>query len=449
MEEENTKKITRDVIQDKLEFDTTYHPGVDSKDLFQVVHGTLIGKFRPPDLAYGSRDTFILCRNCGLTNNQACAGYTSRIKVKHVRWNNAIWELGGPDGQWLLRDELNIPDSYMTNDYTTQKFLREAKSGLPLVEMHKFGGKDEKFNFVMMSRAGGETLSDLDDDGILCDEQLDDILLDLQEHLKRLRQFTSPYMQRADGGELRDCCIGNCTGFGCIKTGRNEEEWLENLTPGMRKGLLYERWVRNKAGLRDPAVRGAWLKDVDEQIVELKANFPKGGPYVLTHGDLNWANIFVSNENAERKWKITALIDWETAGYFPWWVELLDDPGLVGEEQKALSEYCPPTFEKKDWKPMVKAIKDVEKAWSSGGNHGMSKHGMGAANRWFGGKVFCECHKIRQSFVEWDLGWPQEHQDVYDPGLTDSGEDSDQDRDNHKHDKHERKLFRWFNEIST
>ncbi|KAJ8069017.1 hypothetical protein OCU04_002693 [Sclerotinia nivalis] len=449
MEGENTQKIRRDVITDKLEFNTTYHPGVDTKDLIHDVHGTIISKLSaPPHLHYGSRDTFILCRNCGLTNHEAATGYTSRIKLKYVRFNSAIWELGGPDGPWLLRDELNIPDYHMTKDYTTQKFLREAKSGVPLVEMHRFGGKDEKFNFTMMSRAKGKSVDDLWSDGILCDEQLDDIFLGLEEHFKRVRQFTSPYMQRVDGGELLDCHIGNCNGFGCVKTGRNEEEWLENLTPGMRKGLLYGRWVRNKAGLQDPAVRGAWVKDVDEQIVKLKANFPKGGPYVLTHGDLNWSNIFVSNDNAERKWKITAVIDWETAGYFPWWVELLSS-GLLDKEEKALSRFCPPTFEKKDWKPMVKAIKDVQKIWESGGSISVSKHGMDGANHWFGGKEFCECHKIRQHFVEWDMGWPQEHQDVFDPGLTDSGDDSDQDRDRHKHDKHERKFLRWFNEIST
>jgi len=57
-------------------------------------------------------------------------------------------------------------------------------------------------------------------------EQMFDVLQDLREHIKQWRQITSPQMQKVDGSELRDAYIGNCTGFGCIKIGYNEEEWL-------------------------------------------------------------------------------------------------------------------------------------------------------------------------------------------------------------------------------
>lgn len=56
----------------------------------------------------------------------------------------------------------------MTTDYTTQKFLRETNSGVPLVEMHRFGGKDEKFNFTVMSRTKGKEMGEAADG--LCDE---------------------------------------------------------------------------------------------------------------------------------------------------------------------------------------------------------------------------------------------------------------------------------------
>ncbi len=36
---------------------------------------------------------------------------------------------------------------------------------------------------------------------------------------------------------------------------------------------------------------------------------------MLTHGDLNMSNIIVDDG------KIQAIIDWEYAGYYPWWVE--------------------------------------------------------------------------------------------------------------------------------
>jgi thiamine kinase-like enzyme len=37
---------------------------------------------------------------------------------------------------------------------------------------------------------------------------------------------------------------------------------------------------------------------------------------VLTHADLNMSNILVHDG------KIVAIIDWELAGYYPWWVEI-------------------------------------------------------------------------------------------------------------------------------
>jgi hypothetical protein len=86
-------------------------------------------------------------------------------------------------------------------------------------------------------------------------------------------------MQKADGSELRDIDIGSCNGSGCIKTGYNEEEWLENLTPAMRKGLLWELWIQNKRDTNQ-LIRDSWGKKVDEKIVQHKVNFSRGGPYV-------------------------------------------------------------------------------------------------------------------------------------------------------------------------
>ncbi len=84
--------------------------------------------------------------------------------------------------------------------------------------------------------------------------------------------------------------------------GRTNDEWLENLKESLLYGLsdIYD--------IKDPAVLGA-------KFQELKKNFPRSEPYVLTHGDLNLTNIIVKDG------KIEAIIDWETAGYMPWWAE--------------------------------------------------------------------------------------------------------------------------------
>ncbi|CAD6444135.1 06518d5b-dcff-4606-a949-3939cd54e71a [Sclerotinia trifoliorum] len=447
MEEGNPKPKRRDAIRDRLEFESACHPGVDVKELTHFVHNTVVSGTYVDNLNYWPAKGNILCRNCGIDTSRAGLGYTSRIKLYYVKDNDAIWELGGPDGQWLLRDELNIPGIAMKTDYTTQEFLREANSGVPLVEMYRFGGKDDKFNFTMMSRAKGKMLGDAAED--LCDEQLADLEHDYRRVFKIISQFTSPYMQRVGGAEALDTCIGNCKNYGCIKTGRTEEEWLENLTPGMRKSLLLNSWWDNRRGLKDPAVRGAWVKKADEKIAELKAKFPRGGPYVLTHGDFNGSNLFASNDNAERKWKVTAVIDWETASYLPWWVGLHDIFGLSVREHAELWECFPPGFTLDDWEALVKTIREIKKLWIGGGYHGQSKHGLAdGANHWFG-PDFCECRKIRQHFLEWHMGWSKEHLDVFDPELTDTDDDDDAIDDNkHKHGKHEREFQRWFKEIS-
>lgn len=89
-----------------------------------------------------------------------------------------------------------------------------------------------------MARAKGTTLKEIAN--TLTREQMSDVVQDLRQHIKRWRRITRPQMQRVDGSALRDAYIGNCTGFGCIKTGHNEEEWLKNLTPAMRKGMLWD-----------------------------------------------------------------------------------------------------------------------------------------------------------------------------------------------------------------
>ncbi|APA10967.1 hypothetical protein sscle_07g057370 [Sclerotinia sclerotiorum 1980 UF-70] len=93
------QKKRRDAIRDKLEFESAYHPGVDAKNLIHLVHSTVVNGVFTPDLHYASWDKeTILCRNCGLTDIHAAMGYTSRIKLYYLKHNNAIWELGGPDG---------------------------------------------------------------------------------------------------------------------------------------------------------------------------------------------------------------------------------------------------------------------------------------------------------------------------------------------------------------
>ncbi|TVY73234.1 hypothetical protein LSUE1_G006578 [Lachnellula suecica] len=481
-------RLPRKVIRDRREFDNTYHPGVESADLYHEVHGVPVGD-RPPypkpsddEECNARRNPKVLCHNCGWTTaNEACAdGYTSRLKIAYVRGNNAFWDLG-PNGPWILRDETNNSTNVWRTDYTVQQFIRARKPSIPLVEMHRFGGPEDKFHFTMMARAKGTTLDSVYD--TLTREQLFDVLYDLKEHIKQLRQITSPQMQRVDGSELRDIVVGNCTGFGCVKTGHNEEDWLENLTPAMRKGFLYHLWRWNKGASADQATRDSWIKEIDEKVEQLKAKFPRGGPYVFfseyklvflhfpeivgqlysysgntqkryidseiltirTHGDLHYGNIFVSNDNPEKKFKVSAIIDWELAGFFPWWVE-----GYRGQLNKRCREILGtdriyyPGHTSKDFDDTTIPVEDVQKAWYAAGNHGMSMHGSGHANIWYR-PPFCACQPFAHEIRDSALGWEQEHMDMFD---IDSSDSEDLEYENaKKFSKDQRKFHRWFNQI--
>jgi hypothetical protein len=344
----------------------------------------------------------------------------------------------------MLKDEPNNTTSAWKTDYITHQFLRKEKPNIPLVEMHRFGGPDDKFHFTIMSRAKGSNIGVIWN--TLTREQKNDVSQDLKDCIKEWRQITRPHMQKVDGSELYDPFIGTCTGRGCIKTGRNEEQWLENLTPAMRKGLLWKLWIQNKGCDADQHILASWIKEVDEKVAQFKANFPKGGPYVLTHGDLHTDNIFISDENEEKKFKISAIIDWELAGFFPWWAEafrtaLPDVFQILGSD----SDIYHPGYKTKDWDKVYQAVSPVIDLWDSGGNHTISIHKPDQANCWYR-PPFCACRPYAQEYRDNDLGLEEEHLDIFDVDSTDS--EDDEDDYGKKFPKRKRNFLRWFNEIN-
>jgi hypothetical protein len=293
-----------------LIFHTTDHPGVEKADLFHRVHGKWVGREPTPDLKgpmysrdYGEacRDPKQLCHVCGWTSvhELTYAGYTSRLRITSMHDNSGTWELG-PNGPWMLKDEPNIPASASSQDYIAQQFLRQENLDIPLVEMHKFGAPTDKFHFTVMARPKGCIMMEIWD--TLTPAQKADVVDYVRRCVQQLRRITRPHMQKVDGSELFDPFIGCCNlrTTGCIRTGRNEEEWIENLTPAIRKALLFRLWRENGWG-GNQAARDSGVKQVDEEIVQIKAKFPKcGEPYVLTHANLSDENILISDDNDEK-----------------------------------------------------------------------------------------------------------------------------------------------------
>lgn len=242
-----------------------------------------------------------LCWACGWSaDNELQSCYGPRVKIFHTRDNIGVWAIGS---QWLLRDQPN--DGSQGNEYMTQRFLRQQPNlTIPLVkEMHRLSQPTDQIHFTLFSRAQGDTLDSVWN--TLTPQQKSGYIKQLAGHIQQLQQFTAPVAMKVDGSRLDDVFIGYCVRRHpptCKKIGFTTEEWFENITEELRRGLS----VLHKTD--DEVV-------IEAKLQELRDKMPSGEPYTLTHGDLRLANILVKDD------KIEAIVDWEFAGYYSWWAE--------------------------------------------------------------------------------------------------------------------------------
>jgi Phosphotransferase enzyme family len=152
--------------------------------------------------------------------------------------------------------------------------------------------KHKRCTYILMERVKGESLG--------CGwvlrspESKAKILKQLTgmvESMRRLRPL-SPAVANIDGGRLWDCRLpGKSLDFGPFE---NVDAFHSYLRGG----------IREKSDNLPP--------DVNE-LMELHDR--EGSSPVLTHGDLNSFNIMAEGD------RITAIVDWETAGWYPYYWE--------------------------------------------------------------------------------------------------------------------------------
>ncbi|KAL9607239.1 MAG: hypothetical protein Q9167_007829 [Letrouitia subvulpina] len=94
-------------------------------------------------------------------------------------------------------------------------------------------------------------------------------------------------------------------------------------------GITYHAFIlgshereKGKEGLRDwrPPLHDILLPEqLDQRLLRIggQRSPEEVAQFVFFHGDLGPANIFVDKKNDE--WHVSAIIDWETAGYLPAW----------------------------------------------------------------------------------------------------------------------------------
>ncbi|PVH72855.1 hypothetical protein DL98DRAFT_432406 [Cadophora sp. DSE1049] len=345
-----------------------------------------------------------LCWNCGWkVKNEIFASYGSRIRIVHTSLNVGIWQIGS---KWMIRDQPN--DQSMGNDFMTQNFLREQSGhSIPILkEMRLLSEPTDKVCLTLMSRAQGVGLDTVWAD--LSVEQKASYRHQMRDILKQMRSFTSPVCAKVNGDLMNDGTIGYChrrSPPSCYKMGRTNDEWLENISRELRQGLS------EKHDTKDPVL-------IEEKFQELKKNFPRSEPYVLTHCDLNFTNIIVKDD------KIEAIIDWEYAGYMPWWVERYFTE-VGGTDQS--DELFGPLWEEigGDHQTFIdhifQPVRQVVSTWKGGSWNPNVTH-PNKGNKWLR-PGFCKCQPYAGSFEYTLIGKELEHVTHFDTciSLTDPG----------------------------
>lgn len=375
------------------------HPEKIYKDLIWLPDGPMPAEVeekrkavRTTGTAYdGDMKEEKLCWSCGWSvYNELTSSYGSRLRIFHTRGNVGIWEVGS---RWMIRDQPN--DASLGNDFITQEFLRNYTPSLdiPLVkEMRKLSAPTDKVDITLMSRAQGVGLDTIWH--TLTPEQKSEYKSQLSTAINSWRQFTSPVSKNVNGGVLEDCIIGNClrrTAPTCKKLGRTTDDWFSNLEEDLRFGL--SRLHKTK----DPLV-------IEEKFQDLRKNFPKSEPYVLTHGDLNFTNIIVKDG------KIEAIIDWEFSGYMPWWAERW--LSLIGG-QDATDELFEPLWadiglemdENTFQTEVIDKVASVIKVWKQCMFHVDHPN---AGDKWLR-PGFCKCKPFSGRFKWTEIGNQPEH----------------------------------------
>ncbi|KAH6694969.1 hypothetical protein BKA61DRAFT_584088 [Leptodontidium sp. MPI-SDFR-AT-0119] len=338
-----------------------------------------------------------LCWSCGWTaEDEMYSSYGSRIRIHHTHGNIGIWEIGS---RWMIRDQPN--DLSVGNDTMTQEFLRRQPGmTIPILkEMTILSAPTDKVLLTLMTRAQGVRLDTIWN--TLSTEQKANYRTQFKSCLEQLQQYTSPIAQKVDGNILDDHLIGYCrhrTSPTCKKLGRTTEEWFGNLETELRHGLS------NIHKTKDPVL-------IDAKFQELKDNFPKPEPYVLTHSDLNLTNIIVKDDQIE------AIIDWEFAGYYPWWVErYMCWKGMTNQTNDLFTPIwneigmSDDSFANEVWGP----VEAVNSAWHQGNTYPHIEH-PDSGKAWLR-PGFCECQPYTGKF-NWDLiGGKVDHQ-VRDPST--------------------------------
>ncbi|PYI13779.1 kinase-like protein [Aspergillus violaceofuscus CBS 115571] len=263
-----------------------------------------------------TRRSTVPCSACSFSpERQRCCNYESHVKLFYEAGDRGVWALGS---QLILKDR---GPSCPTDENANLCFVKKNTTiPIPTVIAHHEEGDGHAL--TIMTRIPGENLSEAWSK--LTDDQKDNIAKETAEYLLQLRSLQSDRLECLDGRPV----------FNKYRRGEDNCDSAQDPTSDDYV------WNRLAASL-DPAVPEAVR-------CRLRRSMPPTQPFTYTHNDLTHVNIMVQNG------KLSGIIDWEAAGYYPVWWEytrtIVTSEGLEDMKWKSLlRQYMPKTREAKCW----------------------------------------------------------------------------------------------------
>ena len=221
----------------------------------------------------------------------------------------------------------------------TVKFVKQKVPSVPVPEViYEWIDRAWQRTFYLMKRVPGENLSDAWPR--LSQAEVGNIARELVEHIHALSKLTSPWLETANGCGVTEAIL---LGEPDSSDGDTSPSWKPYLHPRYSPQTLTSHLATHYHGETPPAS--------DDR-------------FCFYHDDLVTRNLFVSIPTAEGEMThLTAIIDWETAGYYPrWWID------LKPRVSPAFHETAPNV---------------TDASWSLALGHALAKAGFSHDHQWF------------------------------------------------------------------
>ncbi|CAL5875246.1 uncharacterized protein PFLUO_LOCUS9550 [Penicillium psychrofluorescens] len=242
-----------------------------------------------------------LCSACTWSpDRQSHCSYKSHVHIFYEASDRGVWSIGS---KYILKERSSKPPSY---ESVNTRFVKDNTT-IPIPSLLKDWDDEDGRYFLIAERVPGEPLERVWPK--MSTPAKEKLAQQTAEYLKQLRQLHSSKIQSVHGQPVYDAFL--FAGYGPkgyeVPHGpllSDEQLWNE-MTPALKN-----------------------VPDVVRAL--LREKMPPAQPYTFTHGDLTTCNIMVDPDTHS----LTAIIDWENAGYFPVWWEFAHASISFGDDDK-------------------------------------------------------------------------------------------------------------------